>query len=71
MIAKIFKKVNIHDIQSNIHYIQSFITWKCKGIYVLNDILNDPMEMLSQDEKVEFFGIRTNLLGYGLKSMLF
>ena len=36
-----------------------------KGIYLLNDILNDQMGMLSQDELVEFFGIRKNALEYG------
>ena len=40
-------------------------TWVYKEMYLLNDMLNDQMEMLSQDELVEFFGIRTNLLEYG------
>ena len=30
-------------------------TWMSIGIYLLNDILNDQMEMLSQDEHVELF----------------
>ena len=30
-------------------------TWMSIGIYLLNDILNDQMEMLSQDEPVELF----------------
>ena len=32
---------------------------------VLNDIFNEQMKMLGQDELVDFFGIRTNLLKYG------
>ena len=40
-------------------------TWMSKGIYLLNDVLNDQMEMLIQDELVEFFGIWTNLLENG------
>ena len=40
-------------------------TWMSKGIYLLNDVFNDQMEMLSQDELVEFFGIWTNLLENG------
>ena len=40
--------------------------WMSKGIYLLSDVLNDQMEMSSQDEPVEFFGIQTNLLENGL-----
>ena len=36
-----------------------------KRIYLLNDILKDQMEILSQDELVGYSGIRTNSLEYG------
>ena len=39
-------------------------TWMSKGIYLLNDILNDQMEMLSQDVLVEFFRIQNFFLEY-------
>ena len=35
-------------------------TCMSKGLYLLNDIPNDQMEMLSQDELVEVFCIKAN-----------